>query len=520
MISRRAVLRGAGGLAVLSRTAATAGIAAASSPVTVNGWGGCDLEHQWPTDLLRLQLHVTGATLAIDRITLFGKDFSVVGPHRLRAATGERAYVVTDSGVSYEPGRLVIRPDETGAMEISGARLNPPTGQAFAPIVLHEAGGSHTVYASARGFRPPDYAAERAYAERMMAALLRLSDYLDTRMTDTGWLIGASWGTPEEEPQGIAGIATGYIRLHQLTRDPGHARRARRALDWLVANQQPSGAYGFPWVWGIGTGHAYVPAHFANGHDHPPGTPYAIITINSGIALLTGFAEYGDRRYLAAARNVARYLLTGETGFHWLDAKRSRGSIPYCTYTPMLPDNSPLVAAHDVLPESRNTSVETYNIDAFGLQFFQTLRHITGDPRLWPYEQGLVHNLLHRIQPDGSIDYAWYEPDQPDYYTYAVAAGLIRQGSARHRPNLLEAGRRLLTWRDNAYHPSLIISVPEAIGPLRLDNTTIALDYLASTLASQLADGSFTGGAATRSDADKLNALSAMLLAMAEGDRE
>jgi hypothetical protein len=77
-----------------------------------------------------------------------------------------------------------------------------------------------------------------------------------------------------------------------------------------------------------------------------------------------------------------------------------------------------------------------------------------------------------------------------------------------------------LTWRDNAYHPSLIISVPEAIGPLRLDNTAIALDYLGSTLAGQRADGSWTGGVATRSDADKLNALSAMLLAMPGGDRE
>lgn len=492
--------------------------ASGAAAVVVTGWGGCDLVRGAGGDRLTVEVAATGGeAVDISELDTFGTAYRVVGPALLRGPTGKYAVYRADGAFRYDSERrvLTLRADGTaGKLRVYGARFTPPKGEPFAPISLRRpAGEPFTVHASARGFRKPDHAAQRKYGPATLAALARLSAHFDGRMTPTGgWRISATIGPDGEDAQAIATLASGYRQLFALTGDPEYRRRAVRAFDWLVHNQQPAGGYGFPWRWGNDNGHKYVTDHFANGNDHPAGTPYAVNVINVGRMLLTGYEHFRDRRYLAAATRVRDYLLTSPSGgFQWLNAAKTRGSFPYCTLTPMLTNDDPRLIAHDdVLPKLRNSSVEFYNVDAFGARFFERYRLATGDSRLRRYERALLRNLRHRQDAAGTIAYSWTEPNHPDYYTYAVAAAFTTYGG--DHPPYLEEGRRMLTWRDNAYHPSLIISEEEAVTPVGIDNTTTAVRYLDTTLKAQKPDGSWSGGKESRGDADKLNSLSMMLL--------
>lgn len=498
-----------------ARPATPAGAAPAGVP-SVAAWGGCVAVHSACTDTLTLELANTGsAPAALDRFDLFGQPARVTRRGYLAGPDGRPVgHFRCHGGLRLDaPSEtLVLAGGRSGTITVTGIRLDPPAGTAF-PVVTAYAGTTSVLASTAAvGFHRPDHQAESAQAPQTLAALRRLSDYLDTVRTDTGWLIATAFGGAAEECQGIAGIASGYMTLERITGEPGFRTRARRALDWLVDNQNPGGSYPFPWDWGMSNGHAYVPAHYANGSYHPAGTVYAVTTINAARALVDGFGQYRDHRYLDAAVRVRDYLLGGSAeALKWLDRARTRASIPYCTFTPMVPDDDPLLQDRHVLPYAANTSVETYNIDAFAVRFFAQLHRITDDRELLRHGDALARNMMFRINPNGSINYAWYQPDQPDYYTYAVCVGLIQYGQYRRRSDWVEAGRNGLTWRDNAYHPSLILSEAEAVRPLRLDNTDTVISYLTSTLAAQHPDGSWTSGTNTRGDADKLGSLSGLL---------
>lgn len=504
-VSRRTLLRAAAGGAVL--VAAVPG--RASAAVTVSGWGGSDLVHGSACDRLTVELSAAGGgAVPLASFGLGGVTYAVTGPGQLRGSDGTAATFRISGAFGYDPAArtLVLTADGTGGkLTVSAARLPAPAGEAF-PAVTFD---GFTVYASARGFRQPDHAAVQAYGPAVVAALTKLSDYLDTQRTATGWKVTAL-GNPDarEDAQAIAGIATGFLLLHRMTENAAHRETSRRALDWLVANQQPDGGFGLPWAWA----HSRLPEHYANGVDHPAGTAYGVNVLNCGRALLTGFDEFGDPRYFEAAKRILTFLFTTDRGFRWLDAEQTRGSVAYCTLTPVLPADHPLVAAHDVLPELKNTSIETYNVDATALRFLGHLRKASDEElKLRRYEQALIRMIRHRQEADGSITYAWNDLSKPDFYTYSVGAGFVRYGSLNNDAGLVEDGRRMYTWRDNRYHPSLVINGPEVITPLRLDNTNTSIAYLRSTLAAQRPDGSWTGGTNGRSDVDKLGSLGGIM---------
>ncbi len=171
-------------------------------------------------------------------------------------------------------------------------------------------------------------------------------------------------------------------------------------------NQSAVGAWGLPYAWGRYNGHfgLSVPEHYANGRDHPAGSPYAINALIAG-----------------------------------------RG-------------------------------------------------------------------LLHRRNRDGSINYTWCQANQPDFYTYAVASGLIRYATLHSDTRVLEAGRRMMSWRSNMYPPGGILSEPEGVGPLGLDNTSTVTGYLQYSINTQHSDGSWSSGTAGRAEADKLNAMTLVLV--------
>ncbi|WP_163506591.1 hypothetical protein [Fodinicola acaciae] len=69
-----------------------------------------------------------------------------------------------------------------------------------------------------------------------------------------------------------------------MTGDATHLATSRRALDWLVANQQADGGFGLPRSWGVSNKHNRLAAHFGNGTDHPAGTAYGVNVVNCGRA--------------------------------------------------------------------------------------------------------------------------------------------------------------------------------------------------------------------------------------------
>jgi hypothetical protein len=495
--------------------------AEAATTVKVTGWGGGDVVHGDTLDQLTLEIAATdGPALPLGSIQVYGQILTVVGKE-LQKPDGTKVSFRTCGALGYDvtAGTLVLKADGTsGSLVISGELFTPSVGEDFPRLVLVAADGTKwTLRGSARSFAQPDHVKIRAEGAAAVAAVLKLSDYLDTRRSPSGgWLVGSGYG-PEvvDEAQAIAGIGTGYLQLSYLTGDSGHRDRAKQAFDWLVANQPANGAWGFPWAWGLNTVPKHftgsVASHYENGEYHPVGTPYAINALMAGRALLTAYGEFDDDRYLAAANRVRDYILSPQTGFQWLDSPRTRGSIPYCNLLPLYAPDFPFIAEHDVHPRLQNTSVDVFNIDAFAVRFLDHLAAITGDRRLTRYIRALLTNLLYNQLPSGSIRYAWSNPIEYDFYTYAVGAALTRYAAFHQEQRILEAGRRMFTRWANLFSVS-ILSESEGAAPHHLDNTNAQISYLRVIPRQQKPDGSWSGGANTRQDSDMLNALTMTLL--------
>jgi hypothetical protein len=522
-LSRRDLFRVAGvaGATVIFSGTATAPADAATA-IDVTGWGGTDTVHGDTRDQLRIEVAATGGDpLPLGSIQVYGQTFTVAGKE-LQKPDGTTVGHRTCGALGYDEsaGTLVLKTDGTaGSLTVFGETFTPPVGDDFPPLTLVAANGTKWILrGSVRSSTQPDHAKIRAEGAAALVAVLKLSDYLDTRRSPSGgWLNGSGYG-PEvvDESQGIAGIGTGYLQLSYLTGDAGHRDRAKQAFDWLVANQPANGAWGFPWAWGRSKlpkhFNGSVASHYENGEDHPAGTPYSVNALLAGRALLTAYGEFKDESYLSAANRVRDYILSPETGFQWLDAARIRGSVPYCNLLPIFPPDFPLIAKHDVHPRLQNTSVDVYNVDAFAVRFLDHLRAITGEQRLTRYIRALLTNLLHNRLPSGSIPYAWCNPSEFDFYTYAVGAAFTRYATFHQDQRVLEAGRQVYTRWVNLFKQVSILSEAEGAVPHRTDNTKAQIAYLKGIPRQQLPDGSWSAGKNTRQDADMLNALTMTLL--------
>jgi hypothetical protein len=363
----------------------------------------------------------------------------------------------------------------------------------------------------AGGFEFPDRLAVRKSVER-------LSVYLQTRTTkDGGWAIAHPYwpGQIREDPQAIAVLSQGYLKRAQASANPVYDERARRGLDWLVDNQHHDGGFGLPWAFGAKQGHFGESAHYPGGHDtHPPRAPLAVVTIAAASAMLEGFKVFGDSRYLAGSDRAMNYLLRGPNGFQWLDAAHTRGSIPYCNLEPVLAPGDPRVKAHDVLPAVKNSSVEVYNIDGAGLSFLEALYVETGDKRLLGYGDAIATNLASKVRADGTIPYAWFNPD-PHSGGYANIAftGLLEWGQMRGRADWVGQASRGFSWMANHARSDLVPTEGYA-SVYGLNLSADVADYVNRALVRQRADGSFSGGKQTRWDAVMFAILSDLLLDM------
>ncbi|MBO0882599.1 MAG: hypothetical protein J2P17_20160, partial [Mycobacterium sp.] len=482
--------------------------ALASARWLVDAQGGDYLIRRNGAEHLSFHIATRNDPAAFDGLTVFGTTFTFTSANQLNGPDGQRARWESDRLVWDSARKMATLPAGTsGRVTVSGFRFTPPARQSFGSLSLHETNGQQDVpvWFAIGGYAAPDHAAERAGASNALAAARRASDYFETLRTPDGAVLCAhtTWpGDLEPEPQSNASIASGNLRLWTVTGDQTYRDRAIRTLDWLVSAQKPSGGFGLPWAWGAGTGHFDYSRHYPeNGSYHPAGTEYGIITASSAQALLEGYKLLDDHTYLDATLRAVDYLLYGPTGFQWLDDEHTIGSVPYCTLEPIDSQGG------------RTTNV--YNIDGSVLQLLTELFPITLDRELRVRGDAMATNLIGHIEPDSSIAYSWYAPSNlSTSYAEIVYEGLVRWGTLREKDQWVRQACDGMTWITNVERPQQLLweIVGTALGGV--DNTSDVLSHLSKLVDTQLPDGSWTGGVATRTDAVDLATIGALLLQM------
>lgn len=489
-------------------------------------WGGTGLQRGSSGDTLVLQFTTpTHGGVHLGALRVMGTRLVVESRSRLSGGLSGFSYRLLGRA-SYDSSSktIAVRPGGAAKIVITGGRFAASSGTGFAKAMIWDpvAEAEFPIFVALQNFSSSESPSLMGFASTLLArrAVDRLSAYLDTRMTPSGgWSIAHKlWpSTPREDPLAIADLTEGYLsRVQASSASSSRAQaesKARRGLDWMVRHQRTDGGFGLPWPYGAAQGHYPARLHYLPGHrQHPAGEPYAVLTANAGLALLNGYKVLGDKRYLSAAQKAIGKLLRGPSGFQWLDAARTRGSVPYCDLGPIFNPGHAAVAAHDVVPRLKNTSVEVYNIDGATLSFIAALYEETGDQSLLRYGDALASNLAFRMNPNGSIPYVWYQTSyKSGPYANIVFSGLLGYGELRRRQDWIDKARTGYSWMANK----------DATGYLPNENyaTSFGLDvsldvtqYLNNAVGTQHPNGSFSGGTATREDAVMFSVLSAMLL--------
>lgn len=486
-------------------------------------WGGTGLQRGTSGDTLVLQFTTpTHDGVHLGALRVMGTRLAVESRSRLSGGFSYRLL----GRASYDSSSktIEVRPGGAAKIVVTGGRFAASSGTGFAKAMIWDpvAEAEFPIFVALQNFSSSESPSLMGFASTLLArrAVDRLAAYLDTRMTPSGgWSIAHElWpATPREDPLAISSLTEGYLSRVQASSSASSRAlaesRARRGLDWMVRHQRADGGFGLPWPYGAAQGHYPARAHYLPGHkQHPAGEAYAVLTAKAGLSLLTGYKVLGDQKYLSAAQKAVRKLLRGPSGFQWLDAGRTRGSVPYCDLEPIFDPGYPAVAAHDVVPRLKNTAVEVYNIDGATLSFIAALYEETGDQSLLRYGDALASNLAFRMNPNGSIPYVWYQTSyKSGPYANIVFSGLLTYGELRRRQDWIDKARTGYSWMANKDATGYLPNEAYATS-FGLDVSLDVTQYLTNAVGTQRSNGSFSGGTATREDAVMFAVLSAMLL--------
>lgn len=129
----------------------------------------------------------------------------------------------------------------------------------------------------------------------------RGDEVIAAQSPDGGWtvhILGAEYynGSGGSDFMAISSAATGLLFLWYGTRDEGFLDAAKKALNFIVANQNPDGGWGIP----------YELRHWD--HAHPAGDSYTVVTAQTAIALLRAKDILNTTEYDAALEKVLRYF--------------------------------------------------------------------------------------------------------------------------------------------------------------------------------------------------------------------
>jgi hypothetical protein len=100
--------------------------------------------------------------------------------------------------------------------------------------------------------------------------------------------------------KGMGYLVRGFIRMHQLTGDPGWAQKAEEGLDWLVEHQSPG----------------YAGACWGNHFDYQSRSvfqeklsPSVVWTSHVGHAFLDAYDHFGKEQYVQVAASACEHIL-------------------------------------------------------------------------------------------------------------------------------------------------------------------------------------------------------------------
>ncbi len=140
-----------------------------------------------------------------------------------------------------------------------------------------------------------------------------------------------------KNPKGVALFARSWLNLYAVTGETGYLEEARRLLDWLLANPAPGGwpgiSWGYPYPW-------QDPGFYA-----PPGSPNRIVTCFAGRAMIHGFEETGDEKYLEGAKQAVDFILGAPKVLHGSEEMLCVSYIPDERITMAVMDVSALCGA-------------------------------------------------------------------------------------------------------------------------------------------------------------------------------
>ncbi|MFV2080699.1 MAG: hypothetical protein ACC669_02420, partial [bacterium] len=105
-----------------------------------------------------------------------------------------------------------------------------------------------------------------------------------------------------KNPKGVALFARAWLNLYKVTGEGDYLEEARTLLDWLLenpaGNSWPGLSWGYPYPWQD------------TGFFAPPNFPNRIVTYFAGRALIHGYEETEDEKYLNGAKRVTDFILS------------------------------------------------------------------------------------------------------------------------------------------------------------------------------------------------------------------
>lgn len=124
---------------------------------------------------------------------------------------------------------------------------------------------------------------------------------------------------PARNPKGLSLFSRALLSRFRRAGDERDAAEARALLDWLVANPSPGfewKCWGYPYPWqDVGF---FAPRHLPN----------RVVTSFVVQALLDGYEILGEPRYLEAAQDAVRFLLTAPKTMYEDEAHRCVSYVP------------------------------------------------------------------------------------------------------------------------------------------------------------------------------------------------
>ncbi len=259
---------------------------------------------------------------------------------------------------------------------------------------------------------------------------------------------------PAVNPHAVALVARAQAYLLDATGDDRHAAAADEALQWLLAHPSrgyPGLAWGYPFDWQTGV---LVPA----------GTPSGFVAVVAGDAFLARAAQGGGDRFLAAAAEVADFVVAA------LNRVEVGGGVSF-SYTPL-------------------DDFQVNNVNLLLADYLVRVAAATGRGELAELGEAAAAATLAELRDDGALPYwrreqDWRNPGYLDHYHTGNAlralAGLwASTGDERYRV-ALEAAFRF--YREAFFAEAMPLTFPHANDPIDAHACAEAL-HATATLAS------------------------------------